>query len=95
MSAKERFVLLKILCLTHDGRTITTNEAEFEQFLRDACVELFGNISGLIDFTVVIVTPGHLTVKTRKGDLTRLWSALTLADSKSLYAVTATSEIVA
>ena len=94
MSAQERFVLLKILCLSPDGRTITANEAEFERSLRDACVELFGQCSGLIDFSVVDVASGQLTVKTSKSDLTRLWSALTLADTAgALYAVTETSVV--
>ena len=80
---------LNIRVLPLDGRRSPATTAEdFEIFLRDASRQLFGNVSGLIDFDVVAVGENDVTLRTDKNDVTRLWSALTLCTSPhALYTV--------
>lgn len=89
MSEKAGSALLKIRSLPLDGQATALNEGDFTQLLRDACVDLFGNVSGLIDFDVVKTEQNRLILKSKKGDVNRLWSALTLSSSsRAVFVVT-------
>ena len=79
MSGKSRHVRLKIQALPLNGQNETWNRDDFERFVRDGCRELFGNVSGLIDFEVVDQFDDSWTIKTNKLDSNRLWAALTLS----------------
>ena len=80
---------LKIRVLSlDDQKAPAIDAAEFEAFLRDASRQLFGNVSGLIDFRIVDFDEGVVTLKTAKTEVTRLWSALTLyAPPHSVFTV--------
>ena len=69
MSEKAGSALLKIRSLPLDGQATALNEGDFTQLLRDACVDLFGNVSGLIDFDVVKTEQNRLILKSKKGDV--------------------------
>lgn len=86
---------LNVRVLPLDGRkSPAITNADFETLLRDASRQLFGNVSGLIDFDVVDVDGDVVTLNTDKNDVTRLWTALTLCTSPhSLFTVTRTSVI--
>ena len=85
-------LLIRVVPL--DGRrgSTATNAEDFETRLRNASRQLFGNVSGLIDFDVVAVEGDVIKLKTDRNDVNRLWSALTLSTNPdTLFTISRTS----
>ena len=81
-----------------DEAVAPPSREDLARHLRDASVSLFGNISGLIDFSIAVdqLDKRTLTIKTNKSNFNRLWSALTLyggPSSNVIYTVTKTTEV--
>jgi len=81
-----------------DEATARPSEEDLARHLRDASVNLFGNVSGLFDFSIAVdqLDDRILTIRTNKSDFNRLWSALTLYGGPScnvIYTVTKTTEV--
>lgn len=82
---------IRVLPLESPQSPVNAGAEAFDAFLRNASLQLFGRVSGLIDFEVVEIFGDKVTLRADRNDLTKLWSALTLyAPPHTLYSVVRT-----